>query len=183
MIRPLTASFTLRSTMNTPDTGAASPIVPPLGPMRLASDLRIAYLVLNEARYRTMKRAFGLRRDQVNLASLVALAMAAAAVREGAHKMTTGPAFPAADGTAFAIAGLREVVQTVARPASPDASMPGTLVAVVAVAGACVVPLARRTVRAFGHGTHRAELAFRHRYGLQVARTNGRSRGSPGTRP
>ena len=158
-----------------PANVAARP-VPPTGPMRLESDLRIAFLVLNHARYRVMQDVFGLPRDQVNLASLVLLGMAGGTASARVRRMLSGPALPGPNDTMFGIAAVREVVQSIAGPASRDASMFGTLVA-IAAAGGVVIPVARRSVRAVEHGSHRLERAFMHRYGVHVATVKRAARG------
>jgi hypothetical protein len=140
----------------------------PQGIWRLESDLRISFLMLNEARYRAMAALFGLSREQTNLASLVLLGTVAHAIRERAHRMMVAWPAPTAGDSVLGVATLREAVQTVAGPASRDTSMFGTLVAIAAAGGVCL-PLARRSLRAFEQASERAGAAFKHRYGHHAA--------------
>ena len=148
----------------------------PEGAMRLEADLRILLLMLNEARYRTMAAAFGLSREQTNLASLVLLGMAAHAAGERVHRMLSSPPFPPASDVMLGIAGVRELAQSIAGPASRDTSMFGTLVAVAAMGGVCV-PAVQRTIRAFESAAHEVALAFKHRYGRHSSAAAAKVRG------
>jgi hypothetical protein len=52
----------------------------------LLTDLRLAFLFINDARYRAMQRTFGVSREQVNLATVIAVAGLAEALRAQAQK-------------------------------------------------------------------------------------------------
>lgn len=142
----------------------------PHGPLRLETDLRISFLLLNEWRYRTMKSAFGLSREQSNLATFVLLGMLAASTKKQTQKFTSGPPpMPSPVDTVLGISLMREVVQTIAGPAARDTSMFGTLVAVAAMGGVAT-PIVRRAIRRGESGMHNFTVAFRHRYGVRAAR-------------
>ena len=154
--------------MDSPTPLMPAHTVPPPGPMRLETDLRIALLMLNDVRYRAMEGLFGLRRDQVNLASLVLLGMVLHATHQRARSVVAGPALPPAGDAMLGISALRELTQAIAGPASRDTSLFGTLVAIAGV-GAVGLPVARRSIRACEHGAQRFGSAFRHRYGVHAA--------------
>jgi hypothetical protein len=52
----------------------------------LLTDLRLAFLFINDARYRAMQRTFGVSREQVNLATVIAVAGLADNYKERDHK-------------------------------------------------------------------------------------------------
>ncbi len=144
-------------------------VVMPLGPARLETDLRILFLMLNEGRYRSLTALFGLSRQQSNLASLVLLGMIGHRLGQGWHRLMSGPPpVPGAGDSALGVAGVRELVQTVAGPASRDTSMFGTLVA-VAAAGGIALPVVRRGMGAVESASHQVRVAFQHRYGVHAA--------------
>ncbi len=144
-------------------------VVMPLGPARLETDLRMLFLMLNEARYRSLTALFGLDRDQANLASLVLLGMIGHRIGQRWHQLMSGPPpFPSAGDSMLGVAGVRELVQGIAGPASRDTSMFGTLIA-VAAAGGIALPFVRRAARAVESASHEARMAFKHRYGVHAA--------------
>lgn len=144
-------------------------VVMPLGPVRLETDLRMLFLMLNEARYRSLSALFGLSREQANLASVVLLGMIGHRLGQRWERWMSGPPpFPSPGDSALGVAGVRELVQTVAGPASRDTSMFGTLVA-VAAAGGIALPVVRRMVRAMESTSHEVRMALKHRYGVHAA--------------
>jgi hypothetical protein len=146
------------------------PVQMPHGPMRLETDLRIACLLLNETRYRTLQSVFGLSRQQANLATLVLLMMLGTSTRQRAHRMMSGPPpVPRPGDASIGVTAMREVVQSIAGPASRDTSMFGTLVTVAAVGGVAL-PVVRRSMRTARSGMQDVSRAFRHRYGVHAAR-------------
>jgi hypothetical protein len=142
----------------------------PPGPMRLETDLRISFLLLNEARYRTLQGLFGIPREQANLATLVlVLVWAESTHRRARRAVSTPPPSPTPGDSALGIAAARELVQSIAGPTSRDTSMFGTLVTVAALGGISL-PIVRRSMHAARSGMHDFTMAFRHRYGVQAAR-------------
>ncbi len=141
----------------------------PQGPMRLETDLRILFEMLNEARYRTLQATLGVSRDQANLVSLVLLGIVAHSAGVRWRRLMSGPPpVPTPGDAALGVSTMREIVQTIAGPASRDTSMFGTLVAVAAVGGVCV-PIARRSMRAVHEGAREVRAAFKQRYGIHAA--------------
>src|ERR1700727_2320917 len=72
----------------------------------LASDIGVIYLLLNEARYRTLARLFGVSREQAHLATLVFVAALAEAARARAERLR-GRARPARGAPTSRSAGRR----------------------------------------------------------------------------
>ncbi len=141
----------------------------PQGPLRLETDLRILFLMLNEARYRTLQATLGVSRDEANLVSLVLLGMMAHSVGVRWRRFMSGPApVPSPGDMALGVAAVRDVVQGIAGPASRDTSMFGTLVAVAAMGGVSL-PIIRRSMHAVREAAHEVTGAFRHRYGVHAA--------------
>ena len=146
---------------------AGEQLVPPPpavgGARLLVTDLRVGFLLLNEARYRTFERLFGLPRDQANLATLVA----AVALAEAAHDKvgwllqarTLAPAELALGGAVF-----KELVLGPPKPGRPET--PGlALLAAFALAGGFVAPALVRSARSVRAATHelRSKLVRRYR--------------------
>jgi hypothetical protein len=141
----------------------------PHGPMRLETDLQIVLHMLNEGRRRSLQSAFGITREEADLVSLVLLGMIGHSVHRRWTRFMSGPLFPSAGDSALSVAATRELVQTIAGPASRDTSMFGTLVA-VAAAGGVALPIVRRGMRAVEVSVEDVAAAFRHRYGIHAAR-------------
>jgi hypothetical protein len=135
----------------------------------LASDATTLALLLNEARYRTMERVFGLSREQANLATIVLLLGVTAATRESAIKAMKAPGGPTVPDVALGIGIMREALQGVAGPSFDKTPLFGTLLTLAALAHISR-PVASRTMHVVHSRTHRARLAFEHRYGHHVRR-------------
>ena len=140
----------------------------PQGPLRLETDLRLTFLLLNEARHRTMESVFGLSREQANLATLVLVASLAGSAGRRVHRMMSQPPpVPTRGDTALGVSLMRELVQSIAGPTSRDTSTFGTLVAVAAMGGVAL-PMVRRSIRVAESGMHGVSAGFRHRYGVHA---------------
>jgi hypothetical protein len=139
----------------------------------LVSDIRVGFMVLNEARYRTFERLFGVQRDEANLLTAVALLTAAEAAHERIEQMLSGPAWPSAGATALGLGVGRELLQEVAGPASRETPLFGSLVTIAVLGGAL-----RPAIKASAHGvagaSRRLSVAFHHRYGHLIARPDRR---------
>lgn len=135
----------------------------------LTSDLTTLALLLNEARYRTLERVFGLTREQANLATIVLLLGVSAATREGAIKALKAPGGPSVPDVALAMGVTREALHGIAGPSFDKVPLFGTLITLAALAHISR-PVVSRTTHAIHLRTHRALLAFEHRYGHHVRR-------------
>ena len=134
------------------------------GARLLVSDVRVALLLLDEARHRAVKRLFGVSRDQSWAVTLIALAALAQAAHEKSDQMLRGPGGPTRADVALGAAALRELLAWIPGPSSRDTPLVGTLV-MIAVVGAGVRPGLSRTAHGIRTSSHRARQSFNHRYG------------------
>jgi hypothetical protein len=139
----------------------------PSGVRLLRTDIRGAFLLLNEARHRTMERVFGVSRAQSNLVTAIALAVTAETARDRAARFMRGPGGPTRADAILGGGLLKELVHGIAGLSSRDTPLFGTLVAIGVLAALRRVILGR-PVRAFRAGSHRARLMFNRRYGHLV---------------
>jgi hypothetical protein len=130
------------------------------GARLLVSDARVALLLLDEARYRVVRRLFGVSRDQSWLVTLIALALIAEAANAKWDEMVRGPGGPTRADVALGAAVVRELLAGIAGPSSRDTPLVGTLVS-IAVLGALVRP----AVHGIRASSHRVRHSFNHRYG------------------
>lgn len=139
------------------------------GARLLVSDMRVAFLLLNEARYRTIQRLFGVSRDQVNLTTAIAALVLAGAVHDRAEQMLNAPGAPSATDAALGAGVLRELIYGAAGPWSRDTPLFGTLVT-IAVLGGLAKPAVGVSVRNIRASSRRMKLLFGGRYGHLLAR-------------
>ena len=122
------------------------------GSRLLVTDFRVASLLLNEARYRTFERLFGIPRNQANLATLIAAVVLAEAAHDKLERLRRVPP-PTPAELALGGAVFRELVlgpPTAARPVVPGF----TLLAAFAVAGGFVAPALARSAHAVRAASH-----------------------------
>ncbi len=133
------------------------------------SDIRVALLLLSEARYRVLRRYLGITRDQANTVTFIFLLMLAEAVSESTGRARQALRRPTATSTAVGATVTSEVVfGLVGGISARDARLAGTLVLIV---------LAAAELRAGGRGaiddvrawSHRMLGAFSVRYRRQSA--------------
>jgi hypothetical protein len=129
----------------------------------LVSDARVAVLLLDDARYRVIKRLFGVPRDQSWPVTLIALALVAHAAHSKWDQTVRGPGGPTRSDALLGAATLRELLMVVPRRSSRNTPLVGTLVA-IAVGGAVLRPGLSRAVTGVRASSHRARRAFNHRY-------------------
>jgi hypothetical protein len=134
------------------------------GAKLLLTDARVAFLLLNHARYRMIERLFGVSKDQANAATLIAGLVVAEALHEKGKRMLAGPALPSAGDTALGTSALRVVVHGIAGPSSQDIPLVGTLIAIAAL-GRVARPAVGRTLHGVRVSSQRIHVAFGHRYG------------------
>ncbi len=137
------------------------------GARLLVSDVRVAILLLDEARYRVVARLFGVPRDKSLLVTIVALGTVAGAAHGKAAQVLRVPAGPSVADTVMGAAVVRESVHRIAGAWSRDSPFFGTLVA-VAVLGASFRPVLGASFRGVKASSHRARAGFDHRYGHLV---------------
>jgi hypothetical protein len=134
------------------------------GARLLVSDIRTALLLLDEARYRAVRRLFGVSRDQSWPVTLIALAVLAQAAHDKSDQMLKGPGGPSRSDVMLGAAGVRELLAGIPGPRSRDTELVATLVA-IALAGAVVRPGPSRAAHGIRTATDRARHSFERRYG------------------
>ncbi|MGZ6658099.1 MAG: hypothetical protein ACXVHL_11950 [Solirubrobacteraceae bacterium] len=132
------------------------------GARLLARDVRIATLLLNDARYRVFQRVFAVERRDVNLVTLIALLIMAEKAHTNTRRLRAGrgPTL-AEDFMGFGI--VREALCRVAGPNSRDTPLLSTLLAIAVIGGA-----ARSGLHGVRGSGHQADVAFHHRYGYLI---------------
>jgi hypothetical protein len=128
----------------------------------LATDLRIATLMLNDGRYRAFQRLFAIERNDVNLVSLIALLVMAERTQATTRRLR-GHRGPTVAENFMGFGIVREALARVAGPASRDTPLLSTLLAIAVVGGA-----ARSGLHGIRGSGHRADVAFHHRYGYLI---------------
>lgn len=137
------------------------------GAQILASDLRIALLLINEGRYWALGRVFGCTRQQTNLVTLVGTLMVAQGLSDRWRRLMSGPKAPPLEDDLFAFSALRELVSGAAGPSVRDTpGLPNLLL--FAVLAGSATPTVLRSLRAVKRASHRVDTGFRHRYGYLV---------------
>ena len=124
----------------------------------LVADVRMALVLLNQARYRTLERVLGLGREEANLATLVIVVAVAEASRNRASRWRRLIRPPGVSDMALGAAAMRESIYGVAGKSSDQMPLAATLVT-IAVAAHLASPVIRRTataIRASTRGLHRA---------------------------
>jgi hypothetical protein len=156
------------------------------GARLLVSDVRVAFLLLNEARYRTLTRLLGIPRDQANVATFIGALIAL----EGAQRAIKTPSGPSRADVLLGAGAAREALRGVAGRPAGDAPLIGTLL-MIAIIGKPV----REAVVEGMHGARgsmrKTNVGFRRRYGYlfdpgHLRERRARSRGMqvrPGGKP
>jgi hypothetical protein len=133
------------------------------GARLMVSDSRVILLLLNEARYHTIKRLFGTPREDSALVTIIALALLSGAVGSKAAQLVKGPN-PSLAGSMLGVGMVNESIRGIAGVAPGDSVLFSTLVA-MALAGAAVRPVVRASWRGAKSFSHQARADFDHRYG------------------
>ncbi len=139
------------------------------GTKMLLVDLRGGLLLLNEARCRTVERAFGVRRDQVNLTTVIALLLVAEQVRRRTEQLKPGRRASLSD-YAIGAGALRESIYSVAGPASRDTPLVGTLIILAIFGGLARQPVVR-SIHGVKTSSRRLHTTFLRRYGHLIGRS------------
>lgn len=134
------------------------------GARLLLSDIRAAFLLANEARYRAIERVLGVPRDRANLVTVIALGMLLQATHEKTEQLLRGPGAPTRTDAVLGAAVLRELLYEVGRPPSRGSPWSDALV-IVALLGGLSRPAARRSIRGIRASIQQIGAAFNDRYG------------------
>jgi len=116
-------------------------------------DAAIVFLLLNDARHRTVTRMFGTSRGDSNLVTVVALGSAAVAVHGTATRLRSIRLYPSRANSAIGAAVLREAALGIAGEPSRAVPAAGALVA-FALAGGSSRPMVRRALRTTRGAVH-----------------------------
>jgi hypothetical protein len=130
-------------------------------------DVAGAILLANEARYRTLQRVLGIRREDANLATVMGVLTLANAVYERAHRPKPPKPPTAVADLTIGTGVLRELIYGVAGSASEDTPLAGTLIALGVLVGLTRPPV-RRGLHEIRVSSGRLKQAFRGRYGHLV---------------
>jgi len=145
----------------------------PSGREMLLVDLGSGLLVLNEARCRMVERMFGVRRDQVNIATVVACLVAAEAAHRRTERFKPSRRPKLAD-VAIGAGVVRESIYGVAGPSASDTPLAGTLIVLAVLGGLVRQPLVR-SAHGMKASSRRLHQAFLGRYGQIVGQRRGAS--------
>ena len=132
------------------------------GARLLVSDIRLAFMLVNEARYRTLG-LIGVPRDQANVATLVAIIMAADAIESSKQALGHAPHLSRADAVLGA-AATNELLHAIGGAPTRKSPLFGPLVA-FALLAALSRPALSRSVDGMRALSHDARLSLKHRYG------------------
>lgn len=139
------------------------------GARLLFSDARVVYLLLNEARARTVTRLFGITGENSALVTLIALGLAAGTVHRKIDQVMNAPGVPSAGDAMIGATVLRESAHGIAGAWARDSPIFGTLI-LISVAGTVVRPMVRATVQGVRQSAHVLRADFDHRYGHIIRR-------------
>jgi len=145
------------------------------GAKLLVSDVRVALLLVDEARQRVVERLFGVSREQSWQVTLIALVLLASTAHDKSDQLLKGLGGPTRSDVVLGAAGLRELLTWISGQSSRDTPLVGTLV-MVAIVGALVRPGVSRAAHGIRTSSHRARLSFKHRYGHLLPATGGQRR-------
>ncbi len=150
--------------------------IPETGRFRLlASDVRFAFVLVNEARCRAIQAIFGVPREQANVITLFALLLGAQALADRASRVIRAPAPSSPGELLFGAASAREVLRQISGPGVGDTPLLGTLImfAILGTAGRRLLTQALRSLR---ESSRRADVRFHQRYGYLIDPGNLRRR-------
>jgi hypothetical protein len=137
------------------------------GSRRLLSDMRTTFLLVDEARHRTIARLFAIPKDQENLLTLVVALMLAEAASEKLNRFRSMPGVPSLGDGLLGLGSLREVLCGVAGPASRETPTTAILLMGAVLAGGAG-PAVVKSLHGLRSSSHRASVGFHHRYGYLV---------------
>jgi hypothetical protein len=133
----------------------------------LRTDVRVALLLLNDARYRTMGRVFGLSREQADLATLVLSVTLAAHLHEQVGRLSKGPTPPTYTEVMWTNASIGALMRAIAGPAADKTPLFATLVA-LALLGHPTRRALAGSLRGVRSSSRRMAGGFHHRYGYLI---------------
>ena len=163
---PAAGPLVVEDSVVTLEPTAQRPEEEPGGTQMLVVDLWGTLMLLNEARYRTVERVFGVPRDQVNMTTVIVGLVAAEAIHTRAQRFRPSRRPTIAD-VAIGTGALRESIYGVAGPASRDTPLTGELIAIAILGGLMRQPVVQ-SVRGIKRSSRRMHTMFLGRYGHLV---------------
>ena len=139
------------------------------GARLLFTDTRVVFLLLGEARRRFAARLFGVPMDKTGMVTIIALGTLAKALHDKSAQLASVPAVPSLGDTTIAAGVVKEIGHLVAGEWSREFPLFEPLVG-LALVGALLRPAFRVSFRDVRASSHRARIAFDHRYGHLVRR-------------
>ncbi|HEY1515056.1 MAG TPA: hypothetical protein VGF91_01475 [Solirubrobacteraceae bacterium] len=143
------------------------------GARLLVADMRVVYLLLNDARGRVIAGLFGVSGPGSGLVTIIALGLAAETARRKVTRVLNAPGAPEFGEAALGVSVLTESVRWIAGPGTGEFPLFGPLV-VFALVGHALRPVLRSTVHGARNSAHRAHTGFDHRYGHIIRRNRPR---------
>lgn len=134
------------------------------GAKLLATDARVALLLLREIRGRVCEGLFGVSRDDSALVTFIALATLAHAVRNSVHDAITAPGAPTWNDAVIGVGALKEGAHWIAGDWSRDVPVVPALI-VAAVIGQHLRPWLRISLHDVKAVSRQIRVDFDHRYG------------------
>jgi len=139
----------------------------PVGANLLLSDIRVASLLVNEARYRALERVLGIPRDQANVATVVAVLLVLEALQDSSTQALRKRRPPSVGEFAFGVTAAREGLYAVAGPESRESPLFASVL-MLAVLGNVLRPVVSRSLRDLRASSHGLDVKFRQRYGYLI---------------
>jgi hypothetical protein len=140
--------------------------------MLFAADIRTGFLLLNEARYRTIERFFGASRTQANMVTLIGIAALAEAAHDKLDFMLHAPgAGPTRADGVLGGAVVEELLHDVGGPASRATPFLGALVLLGLLHGR-TRPVLFRTMNVIGTASRNLHQSFELHYRRRVQPTS-----------
>jgi hypothetical protein len=143
------------------------------GARLLVADMRVVYLLINDARARVIARLFGISGPGSGLVTIIALAVGVETAQRRVRRVVTAPGTPQLGETALGVSVLNESFRWIAGPGTGEFPLFGPLV-LCAMAGHALRPVVRSTVHGARSSVHRAHTGFDHRYGHIIRRNRPR---------
>lgn len=135
----------------------------------LVADLRLVYLLLNEARARAITRLFGISGPNSGLVTIIALALAAQTAHRKVARVLNAPGAPEVGEMALGASVVTASARWIAGPGVGEFPLFGPLI-LFAVVGHAARPVLRSAVHGMRSSAHRAHASVDHRYGHIIRR-------------
>jgi hypothetical protein len=139
------------------------------GARLLVSDMRVAILLLDEARCAIVARLFGVARDDSGLVSMIAVGTLVLAAHDRTTRVLRRPGRPSVTDSMLGSSVLRELAHWLAGDLARDTPIFGTLLA-LGFLGSSLRPVVRGSRHGITAASHQARTGFDRRYGHLIPR-------------